>query len=129
MNYTQKFNRALLKAIRYNKIEKQDLNDGAIRKVSVKFSFSHEGITNYMSLESIRNAPGMEIFGFKEKHILDLSSWNSAYSAGLQEPIPVDIDQTAVKYISSYSIISEEEAEQVKKRFILSLEEYQVAMN
>lgn len=121
MNYTQKFNRALLKAIRYNKIDKQDLNDGAIRKVSVKFSFSHEGITNYMSLESIRNAPGMEIFGFKEKDSLDVYSWNSSYSAGLQEPIPVDIDQTAVKYISSYSIISEEEAEQVKKRFILAL--------
>lgn len=129
MNYSQKFNRALLKAIRYNKVVKQDMNDGAIRKVSVNFSFSHEGITNYMSLESIRHASGMEVFGFKEYNELKVFSWNSSYTSGKKEELPYDIDYSAVKYICSYSIISEEESIQVQQRFISAAEKYQVAMN
>ena len=129
MNYSQKFNRALLKAISYNKIEKIDLNAGAIRKAIVKFSFSHDGVIHYMALESLRNAKGMDFFGYKEKHELTLVSWNGSYTSGIQIDIPNDIDASALKYISNYSIISDDESSEVLKSYVQSFNEFQEVMS
>jgi hypothetical protein len=125
MNYTQKFNRALLKAISLKKIEKQDFNSGATRKVNIRFSFFHEGITNYLYLETSRDVPGLDFLGFKNKFSMKLLSCNSSYTTGFEEEILVDIDYSILRYIYAYSIFSIDEVIAVHNRYLPELKEYQ----
>lgn len=129
MNYSQKFNRALLKAISFNKIDTVDFNGGAIRKATVKFSFSHDGQVNYFALEASRNAQGMELFGYPEQESLTLSSWNGSYLSGQGVDIPEDIDASAVRYIKACSVISEDEALQVRKDFVEAMNRFSEQMS
>lgn len=129
MNYSQKFNRALLKAISFNKINTVDLNGGAIRKSTVKFSFSHDGQVNYFALEASRNAQGMELFGYPEQESLTLSSWNGSYLSGHNVEIPEDIDASAVRYIKACSVISDVDALKVRKDFVEAMNRFSEQMS
>ncbi len=129
MNHIQKFNRALLKAIRYNKISIRDKNQGAIRQASVKFSFTHDGKINYYSLTSERTAKDLELFGHPEKLELNLYSWNSGYTSGVQCDLPDGIDPSAIKYIHMASVITDDESMAARQAFCETLNEYAVAMS
>lgn len=129
MNYSQKFNRALLKAISFKKIDTTDFNGGAIRKATVKFSFTHDGQVNYFSLESSRNAQGMELFGYPEQDSLTLTAWNGSYLSGHGVDIPADIDASAVRYIKACSVISEDEALKVRQDFVDAMNKFSHEMS
>lgn len=117
MNHIQKFNRALLKAIAAKKIVVADRNSGATREAVVKFSFSHDGQTQFFALSSERTAPGLEVLGYDNPPKLTLVAYNAAFTSGVHEDLPEGVDASAIKYIESYSVISEEDA--VKAREIL----------
>lgn len=118
MNRIQKFNRALLKAIAAKKIVVADRNSGAIREAVVKFSFSHDGQTHFFALSSERTAPGLELFGYDAPPKLTLVAYNASFTSGTHEDLPEGVDASAIKYIESYSVISEEDA--VKAREVLA---------
>lgn len=128
MNRIQKFNRALLKAIAAKKIVVADRNSGAIREAVVKFSFSHEGQTYFFALSSERTAPGLELLGYDAPPKLTLVAYNASFTSGFHEDMPEGVDASAIKYIESYSVISEEDAVKAREILVEAFNRFNVEM-
>lgn len=89
--------------------------------LSVKLSSnsaSHDGQTHFFALSSERTAPGLELFGYDAPPKLTLVAYNASFTSGTHEDLPEGVDASAIKYIESYSVISEEDA--VKAREVLA---------
>lgn len=128
MNHIQKFNRALLKAIAAKKIVVADRNSGATREAVVKFSFSHDGVTNFYALSSERTAPGLELLGYDAPPKLTLSAYNASFTSGANIDLPEGVDVSAIKYIESYSVISEEDATKAREILVEAFNRFNVEM-
>lgn len=128
MNRIQKFNRALLKAIAAQKIVVSDRNSGAIRNAAVRFSFSHEGSNHFYSLSSERTAPGLELLGYDAPPKLELVEYNSAFTSGTYIDLPEDIDASAIKYMETCSVISEEDAAKAREILVEAFNRFNIEM-
>lgn len=128
MNRIQKFNRALLKAITAKKIVVADRNSGAIREAVVKFSFSHDGVTHFYAMSSERTASGLELLGYDAPPKLTLVEYNAAFTSGAHTDLPEGVDESAIKYIESYSIISEEDAAKAREILVEAFNRFNVEM-
>lgn len=127
MDFTSKFNRALLNAIRDNKVVVENLNSGAIRKASVKFKFSHSGSLHHFQLSSTRTADGLELFGYPEKLELDLTSFNPSYTSGVKCDVEA-VDRSAVKYLHACSVISADDSLDVRRHYSELFNQFSTAM-
>jgi hypothetical protein len=128
MNHIQKFNRALLKAIGAQKIVVADRNSGATREAVVKFSFSHDGVTHFYALSSERTAPGLDMLGYDAPHKLSLVAYNASFTSGAHEDMPEGVDASAIKYIESCSVISEEDATKAREILVEAFNRFSVEM-
>jgi len=128
MNRIQKFNRALLKAIAAKKIVVVDRNSGAIREATVKFSFSHEGVTHFYSLSSERTAPGLAMLGYDNPPKLTLVEYNSSFTSGSHIEFPEGVDASAIKYIEACSVVSEDDAAKARETLAEAFHRFNVEM-
>lgn len=128
MNRIQKFNRALLKAIAAQKIVVSDRNSGAIRNAAVRFSFSHEGSNHFYSMSSERTAPGLELFGYDAPAKLQLVEYNASFTSGTHVDLPEGVDASAIKYMETCSVISDEDAGKAREILTEAVNRFNVEM-
>lgn len=105
-----------------------DRNSGATREAVVKFSFSHDGATNFFALSSERTAPGLELLGYDNPPKLTLASYNAAFTSGEHADMPEGVDASAIKYIESYSVISDEDAAKAREILVEAFNRFNVEM-
>lgn len=130
MNYQEKFNRSAIKQIQNGNIHVSDFNGGAIRKASIKFSFSHENKKYFFKIESRRQPQGLEFFGYKEELIVNLYSYNQSFNSGTQENFEnfSFIEKSIFDSIIEKTKISDEEFLSTFKSYNAAMDDYCSAM-
>lgn len=130
MNYQKKFNRAALKQIQNGNIQVSDFNAGAIRKSSIKFSFSHDSKKHFFQIEARRQPKGLEYFGYNEELRVNLYSYNQSFNSGMEEKFEdfQFIDQTIIDLVIEKTNISDDDFLATFKSYNESLNDYCSAM-
>ncbi|MCG4788189.1 hypothetical protein L0N33_22975, partial [Roseburia faecis] len=75
-----------------------------------------------------RTAPGLELLGYDNPPKLSLSSYNAAFTSGEHADLPEGVDASAIKYIESYSVISDEDAAKAREILVEAFNRFNVEM-